>query len=53
MEWDLGRFGEEKGDWVILRRGMGLETVVDMGEKIGVKDEFVEVIGQGKGGCWG
>lgn len=35
--------GGKKADWVIFTTGIGLETLVDMAEKIGLKDEFLQV----------
>lgn len=46
-------FAEEKADWVIFTTGIGLETLVDMAEKIGLKDEFLQAIRQAKAACRG
>nr|WGE07327.1 uroporphyrinogen-III synthase [Bacillus subtilis] len=46
--------GGKKTDWVIFTTGIGLETLVDMAEKIGLKDEFLQVyIRQAKAACRG
>lgn len=42
-----------KADWVIFTTGIGLETLVDMAEKIGLKDEFLQAIRQAKAACRG
>lgn len=53
VEPDLRTFAEEKADWVIFTTGIGLETLVDMAEKIGLKDEFLQAIRQAKAACRG
>lgn len=53
VEPDLRTFVEEKADWVIFTTGIGTETLVDMAEKIGLKDEFLQAIRQAKAACRG
>lgn len=54
VEPDLRTFVEgKKTDWVIFTTGIGLETLVDMAEKIGLKDEFLQAIRQAKAACRG
>ncbi|WP_348709873.1 uroporphyrinogen-III synthase [Bacillus subtilis] len=54
VEPDLRTFVEgKKADWVIFTTGIGLETLVDVAEKIGLKDEFLQAIRQAKAACRG
>ncbi len=53
VEPDLRTFVEEKADWVIFTTGIGTETLLDMAEKIGLKDEFLQAIRQPKAACRG
>ncbi len=53
VEPDLRTFVEGKADWVIFTTGIGTETLVDMAEKIGLKDEFLQAIRQVKAACRG
>jgi uroporphyrinogen-III synthase len=48
VEPDLLEFVEEGADWVIFTTGIGLETLVDLSEKLGLKEQFVKNIRQAK-----
>lgn len=44
VEPDLIKFVKEGADWVIFTTGIGTETLVNIAEKLGVKDEYLEQI---------
>lgn len=53
VEPDLRRFVEEQADWVIFTTGIGTETLVDLAEKIGVKEPFLTTLRGAKIACRG
>ncbi|MDP4107874.1 MAG: uroporphyrinogen-III synthase, partial [Bacillota bacterium] len=44
VEPDLLEFVNEGSDWVIFTTGIGLETLVNLAEKLEVKEQFLSVI---------
>jgi uroporphyrinogen-III synthase len=48
VEPDLLRFLKEGADWVVFTTGIGLETLVNLAEKLGVKEQFFYIIRHAK-----
>lgn len=48
VESDLLRFVNERADWVVFTTGIGLETLVNLAEKLGVKEKFLHNIRHAK-----
>ncbi|MGG3890694.1 uroporphyrinogen-III synthase [Metabacillus fastidiosus] len=46
VESDLQKFIHEGADWVIFTTGIGTETLVSLAEKLGVKEQFFNIISQ-------
>ena len=44
VEPDLVEFVEKGADWVIFTTGIGIETLINMAEKLGVEEEFLKQI---------
>jgi uroporphyrinogen-III synthase len=44
VEPDLKKFIETGADWVIFTTGIGLETLLNIAEKLALKDEFLNII---------
>jgi uroporphyrinogen-III synthase len=44
VEPDLLKFVNAGADWVIFTTGIGLETLVNLAEKLGVKDQLLSII---------
>ena len=53
VEPDLQKFVQEGADWVIFTTGIGTETLLDLSEKLGLKDQFFNIIHQAKVGSRG
>ena len=48
VEPDLQRFVQEGADWVIFTTGIGTETLLDVTRKLGVEEQFLNIIHQAK-----
>lgn len=48
VEHDLLKFVHNGADWVIFTTGIGMETLVNLAEKLAVKDEFLKMVCQAK-----
>jgi uroporphyrinogen-III synthase len=48
VEPDLKKFIETGADWVIFTTGIGLETLLNIAEKLALKDEFLNIISHAK-----
>jgi uroporphyrinogen-III synthase len=48
VEPDLLNFINEGADWVVFTTGIGLETLVNLAEKLGVKEKFLYIIRNAK-----
>jgi uroporphyrinogen-III synthase len=44
VEPDLVKFVEEGADWVIFTTGVGIETLVNIAVKLGIEEQFLQVI---------
>ncbi|MBE3570452.1 MAG: uroporphyrinogen-III synthase [Bacillales bacterium] len=44
VEPDLRRFVDEGSDWTVFTTGLGIQTLLDLAEKIGVQEEFIHKI---------
>lgn len=53
VEPDLQKFVQEGADWVIFTTGIGTETLLNLAEKLGLKDQFLNIIQQAKVGSRG
>lgn len=45
---DLQKFIREGADWIVLTTGIGLETLVNLSEKLTVKEEFLHILQNAK-----
>ena len=48
VEPDLLKFVNEGADWVIFTTGVGLESLVSLSDRLGLKDQFLHIIRQAK-----
>ena len=48
VEPDLRHFVEEGADWVIFTTGIGTETLLNLAEKMGIKESFLQIIREAK-----
>lgn len=48
VEPDLQKFIQEGADWVIFTTGIGTDTLLNLAEKLGLKDQFLHIIRQAK-----
>ncbi|MFX3623461.1 MAG: uroporphyrinogen-III synthase [Ectobacillus sp.] len=48
VEPGLKKFSRESADWAIFTTGIGVETLLDLAEKVGIRDEFLAAARQAK-----
>ncbi len=48
VEPDLQKFMETGADWIVFTTGIGLETLLNIAERLAVKDEFLNILQQAK-----
>ncbi|MFL6558759.1 MAG: uroporphyrinogen-III synthase, partial [Bacillus sp. (in: firmicutes)] len=45
---DLREFVQDGADWVVFTTGIGIETLVDLATKLGLRDSFLKIIREAK-----
>lgn len=53
VEPDLRKFIEEGADWVILTTGIGTDSLIDLADNIGLKEQFLNRLNEAKIGARG